>query len=420
MPYITREDGERFVIPSYREVISAKKPALLKREVTLLSETHGEYITLQRKNIDQYEIAFSNEPGYLLGESVWSNFKRPPDLIYCEQIPNTSEAILVIVKGGSVYLDGSFPIDSIPDELVIFRTQQSNFDIYIYGDVPISKEPAEDKFALDSSSVRSFTILETPVFPTLPLVRSFRLQLVEVVLREHGIGVFPLKKLIAAMVIAGVVFFGIEYIATHKRELPAVPAVIIKNINPYQGYVNALSSPNPSKEIQWVAREIPILYAMDGWTAKTVGYASGSLTVGVQSSGARTSVLYDWAKHNFATVNMTPSGFTLTMMNSFGSRAAPRYIYNIPDVIANITDTLSYIIPGNNLVIGKTTSQGRYSQLDLIINVKEISPSTLELIGQQLDQAPKNQLPLVLSSMDLTITDDGYINGSIYLKVLGS
>src|SRR3990167_80168 len=138
MPYITREDGERFIIPSYRDVLSVKKQSLLRREVLLLASNYGEYATLQRKNADQYEVAFSPDPGYLLGETVWHYFKRPRDLIYCEAIPNTAEAILVIVKGGSVYLEGSFPIDTIPEELVIFQTQQNNFEIYIHGNVPIS------------------------------------------------------------------------------------------------------------------------------------------------------------------------------------------------------------------------------------------------------------------------------------------
>ena len=75
----------------------------------MLSQSYGEYITLQRKGVFKYEVAFSPDTGYLLGESIWHNFKRPMDMIYCEAIPNTTEAILVIVKEGSVYLDGSFP-----------------------------------------------------------------------------------------------------------------------------------------------------------------------------------------------------------------------------------------------------------------------------------------------------------------------
>ena len=52
----------------------------------------------------------------------------------------------MIVKSGSVYLDGSFPIDSISEELVIFKTQQINFDIYIYCYVPINPPPQPRKF----------------------------------------------------------------------------------------------------------------------------------------------------------------------------------------------------------------------------------------------------------------------------------
>jgi hypothetical protein len=108
MPYITREDGERFIIPSYRDTISANKSSLLKKEVMLLSSNYGEYIVLQKKkSASEYEVAFSADQGYLLGESVWNYFKQPFDMIYCEAIPNTTEAILVIVKSGSVYLDGS-------------------------------------------------------------------------------------------------------------------------------------------------------------------------------------------------------------------------------------------------------------------------------------------------------------------------
>ena len=49
MAVITREDGERFVVPTYRDILSAKKIGLLKREIQLLSTNYGEYITLQKK-----------------------------------------------------------------------------------------------------------------------------------------------------------------------------------------------------------------------------------------------------------------------------------------------------------------------------------------------------------------------------------
>lgn len=143
MSYITRSDGEHFVIPSYRDVLSSERKSQLKKEIVALSQNYGEYITMQRKNALQYEVAFSPDTGYLLGESIWHHFKRPVDMIYCEAIPNTSEAILVIVKSGSVYLDGSFGLDNIPEELIVFLTQQNNFEIYTYGDVPLVEHPVE-------------------------------------------------------------------------------------------------------------------------------------------------------------------------------------------------------------------------------------------------------------------------------------
>src|SRR5580704_2945671 len=137
MAYLTREDGERFVIPSYRDVISKRKNQL-KDDLLELSARYGEFITFQRRGLAQFEIAFSHDTGYLFGECVWSYFKRPVDLIYCEAIPETTEAYLVIVKEGGVYLDGIFPLDSIPEELVVFTTQKNSFEVYIYGEVSIS------------------------------------------------------------------------------------------------------------------------------------------------------------------------------------------------------------------------------------------------------------------------------------------
>lgn len=194
MPYITREDGVHFVVPSYRDVITVKSSSVAKKEILLLSSNYGQYITLQAKGPIQYEIACSPDTGYLLGESIWYYFKRPLDMIYCEAVPNTTEAILVIVKDGSVYLDGSFPLDAIPEELVIFLTQQNHFQIYVYGDVPISESPQEGKFSFEPSSVKSFSELDSPVFPSLPLYKTYQLQLVDQVLKTHGIGVLPIQK----------------------------------------------------------------------------------------------------------------------------------------------------------------------------------------------------------------------------------
>ena len=176
MPYIIRDDGQRFVIPSYRDALSAASRGALKGQVTSLSKNYGQYVAVQAKTATVYEVAFSNEPGYLLGESIWDYLKKPMDMVYCESIPDSNDAILVIVKEGSVYLDGSFPAENIPEELVVFLTQENQFEIYTYGDVPLSRTPEENKFAFDAKSVKSFNVLDRPLFASVPLLNNYNPQ----------------------------------------------------------------------------------------------------------------------------------------------------------------------------------------------------------------------------------------------------
>lgn len=411
MPYITREDGERFIIPSYRDVLSAKKPTLLRREILLLCSSYGEYICLLRKNADQYEVAFSPDPGYLLGESIWHNFKRPLDLVYCEAIPNTSEAILVIVKAGIVYLDGSFPLDAIFDELVIFRTQQNNFDIYIQGDVPISQAPEEGKFSFDSSSVKSFSVLDKPIFPTLPVVKTFQLQLVETVLKAKGIGIFPLKKILTVCVVIGLLWMAWSYLSTHRKQLPQV---VIRATNPYQLYLTTMTAPDPAEQVEWISRLLWKFTTIPGWTIDSIDFTNGLLRASVKSLGARTNILYDWADQNGAKVEVGQTGFFITITTQFEVRQPPTTISLLNDVVSKMIDSMSYVIPGNNLTIGTTIDRGKFGERQITISFNDVTPTTLNLIGQQL----KN-MPLVLTKVSIKI-DGGNVSGTIILRALGN
>lgn len=411
MSYITRDDGERFVIPSYRDVLDAKKSALFRKEVLSLSSSYGDYIALQRKNTDQYEVAFSSDPGYLLGETVWHYLKRPLDLIYCEAIPDSTEAILVIVKSGSVYLDGNFSLDTIPDELVIFQTQQNDFEIVIYGDVPISQFPEDGTFSFSESSVKSFTILPEPIFPTLPIVKAFQLQLVDTVLNATGIGVFPLKKVVLGLVAVGCVWMAWSYLSTHK---PEIPQVLIRAANPYQNYISYLSSPDPVEEVNWLSNNMRLLATIPGWYVDSITFSDNLLTASVKSLGARTNLLFEWAAKNNAQITATQAGFNILIKAEFKLRDMPTTIYRLNAVVANITDSMSYIIPGNNLTIGTLIHRGKFSERTIEIKFDNISAATLNLVGRQL-----RNLPLILVKSSITLSN-GFLTGTITLRALGN
>lgn len=411
MPYITREDGVHFVIPSYRDTLVVKQKSTLKNEILLLSQNYGEFITLQKKGVNQYEVAFSPDTGYLLGESVWFYFNRPLDLIYCEAIPNTTEALLVIVKAGSVYLDGRFPMEGIPEELIIFLTQQNNFEIYIYGDVPISKTAETGKFTFEEASVKSFTILDKPVFPTLPLYKNYQLQLVEPVLRAHRIGVFPLRQLVLAMIAIGAIWMAYSYLTSHREVLQPISG---PPPNPYIGYNSALTSPSPDVELKAFLNHYQTLFTITGWAPATIDYTKGNMTVSMKSSGGTVDSLMEWANRNKKQVNVEKTGFYLIDTVDLSNRLPPKEIYSVKDVIATLVDRLASVYPGNHLTIGDFNKKPSYTEVMITVRLENVSPLIVSLIAQQL-----SGLPVVLQSMTMAV-NDGSLTGTMVLQALGN
>lgn len=411
MPYITREDGEHFVIPSYRDVLVVKQKNQLKKEILLLSKSYGDYITLQKKTNTQYEVAFSPDTGYLLGESIWHQFKKPMDMIYCEAIPNSTEAILVIVKAGSVYLDGSFPLDSIPEELIIFLTQQNNFEIFIYGDVPISKDPEPNKFNFEATSVKSFTVIDKPVFPKLPLLKVYQLKLVDTVLKEQGIGELPLRQLLMLIAFIGVAWFIYStFLSAPPPPPPEVP------VDPYQTFLDRLSSPAPDEEMARLTEAVKVLLQITGWFISDVNYANGSISSTILSRGGTMADLYAWAEVHKATVNLQVTGVVISMPLPMINRASPRDIYPRQKVIAALIDRIAEVLPGNTMKLEPLESGGSlFSESRMSISVDAISPVVLDLIGKQF-----TGLPLVLNNVKLTVNENGTLTGLIIIDALGN
>lgn len=411
MPYITREDGARFVIPSYRDVITAKQKGALKKEIVLLSQSYGEYITLQEKAANQYEVAFSPDTGYLLGETVWHYFNRPLDMIYCEAIPNSTEAILVIVKAGSVYLDGSFPLDSISEELIIFLTQQNNFEIFVSGNVPISQEPTEGKFSFEANSVKSFTVLDEPAFAKLPLLKIYQLQLVDTVLKAHGIGVFPVRQLLLGIIILGLLYFGYDYITSHRE---VVQPFVQQAPSPYLGYYSALQSPDPVSEINHVLAIIQKVISVPGWNQNNGTYAAGNFNMTMLSNGGTVEDLIKWANQNGMSIDIKNNGISLNATITLPKRNMPTKIYALKDIIATLIDKIAIVTPGNLLQLGTFNTHQVYTDVNVTVTLTSLTPGVWSLVASTF-----KDLPLVLTGMTFTLTN-GVLSGTITLQALGS
>ena len=410
MSYITRDDGEHFVIPSYRDTLVVKQKSALKNEITNLSQNYGEFITLQEKGLNQYEVAFSSDTGYLLGESIWHYFKRPLDLVYCEAIPNTTEVILVIVKAGTVYLDGRFPVEGVSEELIVFLTQQINFDIYVYGDVPIAQEPTTGKFSFDPTSVKSFNQLTEPVFPILPLYKIYQLQLVDAVLKAHRIGVFPLRQLVLAILVAGGLYFLYDYLTSR----PVTVAPSAPEVNPYTSFYLALETADPTLELNEIVRRFYVLTTLPGWQPKKLTYSKGSLIAIMTSNGGSVVNLMHWAEASGKLVVLEPTGISVQDTLSFPNRPRPSSIYPLKDTIAHLVDRIAAVYPGNHLTLGQFSQKQVYTEVLITVKFDNVSPIIIGLIADQL-----KGLPLTLQTMTFNSTN-GNLSGSMIIQVLGN
>lgn len=236
--------------------------------------------------------------------------------------------------------------------------------------------------------------------------------MVDVALRQQNIGVFPLRKILT---IAGVLFFvwaAWHYVITHRKELPQV---IIRATDPYQAYMYALVSPDPSEQVQWIGSSIQTLYSIPGWAVDSLKYENGVLNALVMSRGMRSDVLFEWAEQNQAEIQAAPDGFHIIIKHKFPNRGAPRTIYNLDKVIAVIADSVSYIQTGNNLDVGTESMRGKFAERSLKISFAKITPLSLEFIGETL----KN-LPLNLGSVTVKVDGTGFLSGTMNLKALGN
>lgn len=409
MPYITREDGEHFVIPAYRDTLRIKNKNELKNEILGLSDRYGAFITLQKKGLsNQYEIAVSPDTGYLFGESIWNYFKKPVDLIYCEALPNDREALLVIVSNSSVYLDGIFPLESIQEELIALVNQKNQFEIYTYGNVPIVSEPTPEKFNFHPQSVKSFQVLDQPIFPILPRYRAFQFQLVNSVLKNYGIGVLPYKSIFASILIISLIAFYWEDLKLKKQE------TLVEAHHPLQLYNAQLSSPSPLLEMQTLTQDIQLLYELPGWQPLSFSKMNGACSAQIKSAGGSMRDLFAFAKAHHLSVDLKKEGVNLTWSSAPNfHRDAPTFIYPINQVIATFIDRIHEIYPGNHIAMNPIALQDHFKTCALQIKIEMLSPLLLLAMGKQFDN-----LPLVFNQAQLEI-NEGSLSGTLSWQALG-
>lgn len=419
MATLTRADGVVFTIYSYRELITAKKSKLLKNELMLLSRDNGEYARFYDKPGGDFEAVFGHEPGYLLGENIWHYFQQPENLIYCEQLSDNENAILVVVRDGNVFIDGKFPLANLLDEFLGLITSENPFDIYLYGDaIPLAKESQEDKFAFDQHLVKSYRELEQSIFNILPLEENFRLVPIAKAISELGLSEKTGIKWGIAILVLLILAFGIYKTLQQPEPLAEVlapPAPSEKPVDPYAGYRSALNTPNPAIVIDNVWGTMQQLFTIPGWTPVALTLNSGlrSATINLDNNSGDAETLLAWARKNQFDVRITGKQAVLTVSYQLRSRGEPSQIYQLKDTAALLYDELTRLLPAGDVSLGEATAAGPYSSQTLTLTMQDFGETELNLIAQSLDN-----FPVQLNNLSFNIAS-GAISGNIQLTVYG-
>lgn len=415
MPSIIREkDGATFITPDYRELTSAKKASLLKREILMLSTQHGDFSHIRKKNKSQYEIAFSHETGFLLGESIWQHFNKPYNMVYCEPLPDTAEAILVVVTSGSIFIDTKIPVLSIPEELAVFISQEHEFDIYIYGDVPISAEKEEGKFSFSKEATKKFTVLEESLFENLKQNHELELLPTTQALKKQRIGTLPVKNIVIISVIAVIAWLGWSKLTVSTKNV--LPKIIISVVDPYTLFLNTLSTPAPDASIRQLVNYIERVSEAPGWEMTSISFTKkGGFQSYLLSSGNNISNLKRWAYLQHISIDIDNKGISANIPNTVNNRAKPNKIFKLQNVLGNIVDRINNILPGNAITLHPIVSYSQYKEISFSITIEDVTPTLLSLLAEQF-----TQMPVAFDGAELTVSNNGFISGTLTLTALGN
>jgi hypothetical protein len=279
--------------------------------------------------------------------------------------------------------------------------------------VPISQEPEAGKFNFEASSVKSFTVLDKPVFPTLPLHKMYQLQLVDVVLQQQGIGVFPTRPILLLVIIAGLAWAAWSYFSSGEE---VVVVEKKQEVNPYQPFFNALKTAPPDQEVLAFTSQLGMFFQMPGWRIKDIKYIHGTINLNVLSTGGTMSTLYAWSKHNKINMSIRKTGVMLTKNISVAKRDMPKTISPISRIIATIVDRVAEVNPGNNLDIADTVNKKVFGSVLIKIKFASVAPVILNLIGEQLAGLPLTLNDITISSVD----GNNNLTGFITVEALGN
>ena len=412
MPVLLRDDGLSFTIQNYREALVVKKPTLLKSEVRFLSQNNGEHVRLFRPHVDRIEAVFSREPGYPLGEMVWDYFDKPTNLIYCEAMVDQTNALLVIVRDNTVYLDDVLPLEALLDEFSALLSLRNEFEIYTYGDVPLAETTSDTHFAFEPNYVKSFTALHKSAYYKIRKKKEYLLLSPEQAINKLGIGrvtntVITGVIAVVVMLIAGTILFEVE----EASEKP-IPKIV--KVDPYKKYEQTLRSPSADRQLIYMLTQLSHTFTIPGWGPVRLSMTPSSMQVEVQNQGGTLNDFLNWTMQNKLSSNLDAQKNILTFIPRLPARPTPTKIYAVNEIVADVADKFNLMFTGNVIKLNSPKSYGVYRTVQVEVKFTDMAPSLVTLMAEYLKLQP-----VVLLNFTAKLKD-GLLSGALMFNIVGS
>ncbi len=411
MIVIRRDDGVKFIAQVYREQLTVKSKRLLIQEIRMLSAQHGQYVCLMQRGRNTLEVSFSQEPGFLLAELVWDYFGRIDNMIYCEALNNCAHCLLVVIRSGSVYLANKLPADHIQKELMPLLVDNQLYDIYTFGDVPLRDVETFGgaTFTLPKKRVNQFHYLKDPVFLKLLAAQAFELQPLPDVLRSRYLrrtDVFAVVAFVSVFIFA----MGWWLIVSPHADMVSATTGQLKYKTSYQV---ALSTPRPMDLLHELAQHIDHLYLIPGWVVSKITYNEGQYVIHMNQQGGDLWYLTQWAKQHYYDLHVTTNGAALQLHSQLSRRTLPKHYASFDKATDELMHRLAHVLTHRAIHVHERHTHGGIQEMRLSLDVTQLSPDLLDLVGHELDD-----LPVSLSAINLRIKD-GLVDGKIDLSLWG-
>lgn len=410
MAMLHRDDGAQFVLQPYREVLKQANRAILKKEIRLLSENYGGFARIFKQKDGSCEVIYSRDYGNLIGEGIWNYFTKPDNLIYAEMLSD-HKILLIVVRGGLVYVDAVLDYADVLNELVSQIVADTAFQIYVYGDVPFGNSQQLNKYVIAANNIKTFTYLDEPVYPILPALPAYQLMPI-----DRAIETLKLDQRfysMCAIAVMIVVALGIWWMSNNSSD--ADSNQVTQQADPAQQYKAVLTTPAPADLMRQMAKETAMLYSLPGWIPTQLDYVGGtSISVQAHSMGASISSLLAWSRAQNIDMNITPEGALLSLPLQLSNRTDIGNPIDSQQTLALVVDRMMQVFPGRSVKVGQVEQHGMFKETHVTLLLNNMSPDMFDLLAKQLQA-----LPLTLSSANFNY-DSGLLSGSIELIVVGS